>query len=138
MRHHAHTTALGYPPLTLLHRFIPSAGVAALEERLNFVEKHLEGTQFSWERMSESSILVTDPEGQQYTVQDAAAVGHSWPFDLAIKEIRLPAHVGSSEAIAHLYRTLFGVGAAPRLGTCIRAAEQEWDLSAEMQLPLNL
>ena len=101
--------------MTLLLGFILSAGLAALEERLSFVEKHLEGTQFSWERMSASFILVTDPEGQQYTVQDAVAVGHSWPFDLAIKEIRLPAHVGSSEAIAHLYRTLFGVSAAPVL-----------------------
>ena len=102
------------------------------------MEKHLEGTQFSWERKSESCILVTDPEGQQYTVQDAAAVGYSWPFDLAIKEIRLPAHVGSSEAIAHLYRTLFGVSAGPRPGKCIRAAEHEWEPSAEMQLLLNL
>lgn len=93
------------------------------------MKKHLEGTQFCWERMSDSSILVTDPEGQQYTVQDAAAVGHSWPFDLAIKEIRLPAHAGSSEAIAHWYRTLFGVSASPRLGKCTRAAEQDWILT---------
>ena len=102
------------------------------------MEKHLEGTQFSWERVSESSILVTDPEGQQYKVQDAAAVGHSWPFDLAIKEIRLPAHAGSSEAIAHLYRTLFGVSAGPCLGERIRAAEQGWDLSSEMQPLLDV
>ncbi len=79
---------------------------SSLLKRLEATAQKLKGTDFAYIQTDSSTVTVTDPWGQVYTVLAPSA---SSAFDAGIKDITLPCAPGTVAAIGTFYEQVYKV-----------------------------